>query len=624
MIELYHLITAGLLMAAATATLASHEGKPEVISNVVKVSALPMHSGRINPMIYGGFIELLDDLVPGMWAEMLNDRSFEGSGDLWTWIYYTGAPNFCDIKWDENSTWTYDTENPFNGSRSVKLSASVGKPATLTQAGLATKKRMTYHFSGHFRTDSKDTKAIVELKVLLPDGEWMVLASKELPVSGTGWQRYTCDMISNGITDRAVFELKVSGKGHLWVDKLSLMPSDNIKGWRKDVIEVIKEQKPGMIRWGGCIVDPGCYKWKAGIGNRDKRVPFQNPTWGRLDSNDVGIDEFLQFCELVGVEPLICLSMSDDPESARDMIEYVNGNLNTEWGKKRAENGHPKPYNVKYWQLGNELGGEEYAAKCVDYCKTIRMIQPDAFIMSSFPSTEVIKAVGQHLNYICPHHYTPDLNSDENNLRSIEKMLKDAQLEGKIKVGVTEWNSTGGDPGLLRGKLQSLWCGLFAGRYLNILHKYSNLVDFACRSNITNSFCSGMIQTNAATLYKTPGYHVMKLYAIHSKPVPLSVTGTPEDVDVSACASDDGKKVTIFAVNMKNEPVEIRLDLSEHSEGFVPISGEVVCDTQDRRQLEVMNHFTAPDRVTTVKLEVSGKSIVLPAYSSSAIECAAK
>jgi alpha-N-arabinofuranosidase len=467
-------------------------------------------------------------------------------------------------------------------------------------------------------------KVNIKLKSLLPDEIWMILASETLPVKGTDWRKYTCSLVSIGRTDRAVFELEVTGKGNIWADKLSLMPADNLKGWRKDVIEVIKEQKPGMIRWGGCIVDPGCYKWKTGIGDRDKRVPFPNGPWGRMDSNDVGIDEFLQFCELVDAEPLVCFSMSDTAENTRDMIEYVNGSTNTKWGKKRAENGHPEPYNVKYWQLGNEVAGNEYNAKCVDFCKVIREIQPDALIMSSYPTQGVIAAVGQYLDYTCPHHYTPDLNADENSLREIRELLKNANLEGKIKVGVTEWNSTGGDAGLLRCRLQSLWCGLFAGRYLNLLHRNSDLVEFACRSNITNSFYSGMIQTNAATLYKTPGYHVMKLYAVHTKPIPLSVIGTPEDVDISACASDDGKKITVFAVNMKDVPVEIQLDLSEHGKGFAPVSGEVVCDRENRGQLDITNHFTLPDRITTLKLDVSGKSIVLPAYSASAIECATK
>jgi len=102
---------------------------------IVKVSDQPLHSGRINPMIYGGFIELLDDLVPGMWAEMINDRNFEGVVKASNWCYYLGVPNFCDREWNVSSTWSYDKTDPFNGTQSAKLTVPQGGEAILSQSG---------------------------------------------------------------------------------------------------------------------------------------------------------------------------------------------------------------------------------------------------------------------------------------------------------------------------------------------------------------------------------------------------------------------------------------------------------------------------------------------------------
>ena len=113
-------------------------------------------------------------------------------------------------------------------------------------------------------------------------------------------------LTSSGTTDRCVFELQLTGRGSVWVDKLSLMPADNLLGWRPDVVEAIRAVRPGIIRWGGSVCDPGAYRWKDGIGDRNKRSAFPNHVWGRIDSNDVGIDEFCQFCELVKAEPLVC------------------------------------------------------------------------------------------------------------------------------------------------------------------------------------------------------------------------------------------------------------------------------------------------------------------------------
>jgi alpha-N-arabinofuranosidase len=81
------------------------------------------------------------------------------------------------------------------------------------------------------------------------------------------------------------------------------MPADNLQGWRRDVVEAIKELHPSILRWGGSVRDPGEYRWKNGIGDRDLRAPFRNKVWGRIDPNDVGIDEFCQLCELLEPPP---------------------------------------------------------------------------------------------------------------------------------------------------------------------------------------------------------------------------------------------------------------------------------------------------------------------------------
>ncbi|MFH0761327.1 MAG: alpha-L-arabinofuranosidase C-terminal domain-containing protein [Bacteroidota bacterium] len=589
---------------------------------VVKVSDQPLHSGRINPMIYGGFIELLDDLVPGMRAEMLNDRNFEGVEKAAWWCYYTGKPNFCDHEWDRPATWSYDTIAPFNGARSARLNARKSESAVLAQSMLAVKKGMKYLFEGYFKSDAPNLQPTVRLEFLNPDGTRMILGSAKLSRLTNGWTKQKCEIISSGTTDQAVFKLEVRGSGSLWVDKISLMPEDNLKGWRADVTKAIKDARPSVIRWGGSVVDPGGYKWKNGIGNPDLRVPFHNSPWGRIDPNDVGLDEFLQFCELVDAEPLVCISFMDGPESAKDMVNYCNAGPDTGWGMKRANNGHPEPYGVKYWQIGNELGDEEYITASTAYCRAIKEADPKAKILSSFPTSELLAASGKYLDYVCPHHYSPDLEGHAADFSEIARDIRNASLDHEVKIGVTEWNITAGWWGLGRGKLMMLSTGLYTGRYLNLLHRYSDVVELACRSNMTNSYGSGMIQTNPEGLYLTAAYYVMELYAEHTKPIPVRLEGAPEGLDISACSSDDKTRVCIFAVNTTDQPVPIRLDLTDYGQGFQPAGGEVFCDTQDRRQPDLMNHFDAPDRIRTIGLSLSENGLTLPALSIVAIECA--
>ncbi len=587
--------------------------------NLVVLSK-PLHSGRISPMLYSGFVELLDDVVPGMWAEMLGDRNFEGVVPTANWVYHLGALNLCDRDWDKNETWTYSTENPWNGAQSAKLMAAKNRPAQLTQSQLAVKKGMTYLFSGCFRGGSTPLDLSIRLKAILPDGQWMSLGRTELPQVGKDWTKVSAKLTSIGTTDRAVLEIQADGEGSLWADKLSLMPADNIDGWRRDVVEATKDLRPPILRWGGSTIDPGGYKWKEGIGDRDRRTPFLNANWGRRDSGDVGIEEFIRFCRAVGGEPLVCVSYADGPQSAAELVEYCNGSSDTHWGKARARNGHPEPYGIRYWQLGNEVGDARVTATSVDFCQAIKKADPKAVIFSSFPSSGLLGKIGGYASYLCPHYYTSDLAWVESDIRRLQELIGNSSYRDSVKLAVTEWNIDAGNWGLGRGKLYTLDCALFEARFLNLLHRHCDIVKIACRSNLANSFCGGTIQTNAAGLYKIPNFYVMKLFRDHTRPVPLTISEVPRGLDITACASEDHTSLSIFAVNTRSEPLEVRLDQSELAGQMKIIGGEVVGDTQDRRQIDVTNGWDHPERVRTMRLQFQGETFTLPALSVAAVE----
>jgi len=593
---------------------------------VLKISSKPLHDGRINPRLFGNFIELLDDLCPGMWAEMLNDRGFEGVVPPAKWVYYDGSPTFCDLGWDKTKVWTVETAGAFNGPRCARITGRNDRAVGLSQSGLAVKAGAHYRFSGWLRGDGKPDLRLV-LKSDLPDGGVAELATVALPTPKTEWKQVSVQFLAPGGSEHAVFELQVTGPGTVWADKLSLMPSESsewpLNGWRKDVVEAIKAVHPALIRWGGSVVDPGGYRWKNGIGDRDRRVPFENLNWGRIDSNDVGIDEFCQFCALVKAEPLVCVSFSDGPESAAELVQYCNGAASSKWGGRRAANGHAARYAVKYWQLGNEISGDDdaYIKKCTEFIRMMKRADPSISIFSSFPSQKVLDALGKDLAYLAPHHYTRDLRACEADFKNLSSMIASTPGCGHLRIAVTEWNFTGGDWGLLRGKMLTLEGALLNARYLNLLCRYSNVVDIACRSNMTNSFCSGIIGTNGSGVLKRPSYHVMRLYAEHVLPIPLTVGKAPRGVDVIACADESRARLCIFAVNSNREPVNVSLDLTDFGDQVAPLSVETVCDTLDMRQPDVMNHWHAPNRVRSLSRNLTGREVALPALSVSAIRC---
>lgn len=597
-------------------------GEPAAEPIAVKVSQGRFPDARINPMLFGNFIELLDDLVPGMWAEMLNDRGFEGVIPAANWVYYDGSPTWCDRAWNPDASWRIESQGAFNGGRCAALAQTGKGPAVLSQSGLSVSAGASYRFSAYVRAlGSVQAEALLVFEQ--PVGAMMELGSLQLENLTERWSRVSGTLRAQGSTDRARFELRATGSGRLLVDQVSLMPVENDKGWRKDVVRAVKDVKPALIRWGGSVVDPGAYRWMAGIGDRDQRVPFKNANWGRIDSNDVGIAEFLEFCRLVGALPLVCVSFSDGAQSAADLVEFCNGAAELPWGARRAELGAREPFRVKYWQLGNELSGDDdaYIEKCKAFIRAMKKVDPSIAILSSFPSKKVLSELGKDLAYVAPHHYTHDLKGCEADFENLRRMIGATKGAEHVRLAVTEWNFTGGDWGLGRAKMLTLEGALWNARYLNLMCRHADVVEMACRSNLVNSYCSGIIGTTPGGLIKRPSYHVMKLYAENALPVPLGAEAASDALDVFACASPGLGEACVFAVNLGREPREIAIDFGPLGKSVRVKSALSVCDSLDRRQPDVVNQESGEGRVRTAAAAVDGAAVRLPAFSATAIRC---
>ena len=136
------------------------------------------------------------------------------------------------------------------------------------------------------------------------------------------------------------------------------MPADNIEGFRADMIAVLKDVGATIYRWPGGNFLSG-YEWRDGIGDLDQRPPRYDYAWNTVESNDMGTDEYMTWCRLLGSEPYLVVNTGfGDAYSAGQWVEYVNGSVDTPMGLLRAKNGHPQPYGVIYWGVGNEAYGE--------------------------------------------------------------------------------------------------------------------------------------------------------------------------------------------------------------------------------------------------------------------------
>src|SRR5262249_53705316 len=158
--------------------------------------------------------------------------------------------------------------------------------------------------------------------------------------------------------------------------------------------------------------------------------------------------------------------------------------------------------------VGNEQRGHDYERGLPAFCRAMKEADPKIELLSSYPTPGVLDRAGRWLDFVAPHHYDcADLAREEADLASIRRMIQDYARGRPIGVAVTEWNTTGGDWGPRRARLWTLENALACARYHNLLHRHSDLIAIACRSNLTNSFCSGCIQTDNHRLYKTPVYY---------------------------------------------------------------------------------------------------------------------
>jgi alpha-N-arabinofuranosidase len=299
---------------------------------------------------------------------------------------------------------------------------------------------------------------------------------------------------------------------------------------------------------------------------------------------------------------LICVRVRNrNARDAADEVQYFNGPADSPMGALRARNGHPEPYRIKYWQIGNEQRGTAYERTLAEFGRAMKEVDPAIVLMSSYPTPGVLKAAGDLINFVCPHHYgCADLAAMEADLAAVRRLIAEQAPGRPIRVAVTEWNTTGGDWGPRRAMLWDLDNALACARYHNLLHRHADLVAIANRSNLINSFCSGILQVDNRRLYRTPTYYAQQLYATRAGRRPLRVeSALPASVapDLSATLAADGDAVVLFAVNDSLDEVRRTLDLSAFGPGGRPVRAWTLADRDGAGEPDVTNNFGDPERV---------------------------
>jgi alpha-N-arabinofuranosidase len=393
---------------------------------------------------------------------------------------------------------------------------------------------------------------------------------------------------SGSSTDNGRLEIFATGKGHFSIGTVSIMPDDNILGWRNDTVTLLKELNSPVYRWPGGNFVSG-YDWKDGIGDPDRRPPRKNPAWKGIEHNDVGIHEFMDLCREINAEAFIAVNTGlGGVDAAAEEIEYVNGSAETTMGKIRAKNGHPQPYKVKWWAIGNEMYGdwqlghmplEEYVKKHNRIVEAMRKIDPDmqAIAVGEMGawSQQMLTTCADHMSLISEHLYCQDTNDVVEHTGQIAARIREIarahreyrknipSLMGKdIRIAQDEWNYWYGayEYGEL-GTQYFLQDGLGVAIGLHEFFRNSDLFFMANYAQTVNVI--GAIKTTKTEAeFETTGL-VMKLYRERFGTIPVQIEGNFTPLDVVAALSSDHNTLTVAIVNPTEEPQSLDLKLNQ-------------------------------------------------------------
>lgn len=457
--------------------------------------------------------------------------------------------------------------------------------------------------------------------------------------------------------------------GGIWVGKDSDIP--NIEGYRKDVFEALKELEVPVMRWpGGCFADE--YHWMDGIGPQENRPRMVNTNWGgTVEDNSFGTHEFLNLCEMLGIEPYISGNVgSGSVEEMAKWVEYMNSDTNSTMADLRRKNGREKPWNVKYFGVGNEswgCGGNMHVEYYADLYRRYNTYARNygrnrLFRIASGANagdthwTEVcMKKIGMgNMNGISVHYYAVrdwgTMNdpvtgipmgkkgsalkfSDQEYYEIVSQALKIENVitnhmkvmdkydpQKRVGLMVDEWGTwfnvePGTNPGWLYQQ-STMRDAVIAAASLNIFHKYTDRIKMANIAQVVNVLQS-MVLTNEKNpkdpCIVTPTYHVFKMYKKHKDATFIPADLTCEEIQVNeqekvpVVSSTQSVKDGVITVTLTN------LDIAKPHTVLVCVDGKQISAASGEiltsKDVHAYNDFGKGENVKTTPYEVAQKKL---------------
>lgn len=581
----------------------------------------------------------------GIYAELVKNRSFEFNHPMMGWKRLGDVPEGAFL-------FVNDSRRKGN-SRSLRIHKPADFKAGLQNEGfrgMGVRKGEGYEFSLLYRQASPGMR----IKVELLNEQEAVIGTTVLPLSeGKNWQTGTVSFTSSETSAKGKLNIWIEGAGDVEVDMLSLFPKETWKnrpkGLRKDMVQILADMEPDFIRFpGGCIVEgrdlANRFQWKKTVGPIEERELIIN-RWNtefnhRLTPDyfqtfGLGFYEYFLLAEDLGAEAVPILNcgmacqfntaevvpldeLDEYIQDALDLIEFANGSTNTQWGKLRAEMGHPEPFNLKMLGVGNENWGPQYIERLAIFQKVLQEKHPEIQIIASSgtdPQGERFEFLDEKLremkiDIIDEHYYRPPAW-----FLSGADRYDDYDRNGP-KIFAGEYASHTTRP---QGPGRSTWeAALSEAAFLTGLERNGDVVTMASYAPLFGhvdgwQWSPDLIWVDNLNVYGTPSYHVQKLYSLNKGTdiIPVKLGGQnvigQDSIYASAVYDAHAKELIVKLVNYNNNPVDVNLQLDTKKK----IKGNATKITLANPDLNVANSIEEPLKIQPKTEQVTYKGKVL-------------
>lgn len=635
-----------LLIACLLLLLTSATEAQTTSPIIVKVN---QPKAEIQPTMWGIFFEDINLAADGgLYAELVKNRSFEFAKPLMGWKILKPDTTTGVLIINQQET---NPDNPrfvritrINETEKFGLSNEGFR-------GMGVKQGMTYHFSVLAR---KFEDSSVKLRLELLNAKGNAIGTATLAPDEKGWKKYRVDFTSSETEPKAKLNIWFEGKGSVDLDMISLFPDDTWKnrpgGLRADLVQLLADLKPGFLRFpGGCIVEgrelATRYQWKKTVGDVDSRQMIVNrwntefkhrPTPDYYQSFGLGFFEYFQLAEDIGAEPLPILSCGMacqfntaelapmdqlDPyiQDALDLIEFANGNADSNWGKVRTQMGHPDPFNLKMIGVGNEQWGPQYIERYIAFEKAIHAKYPDIKIVSGTgPSPD-----GSFFEYAAAE--LKKLNAqivDEHYYANPEWFLKNATRydhydRSSYKIFAGEYAAQ--SKFTCSPDNENNWrCALSEAAFMTGLERNADVVNLCSYAPLFAhvegwQWKPDLIWFDNLRSFGTVNYYVQKMFSTNkgTQVLPMLQESKPltgqNGLYASAAFDQKTNEIILKLVNSTNKAQRTNVVL----EGAKKLSSKGTIKVLKSNDLSIVNSLNQPALVSPVENEISVKGKIL-------------